>query len=106
MSNLICKMIFSTSLGKAQEFAIEIKIWQQMWFFSLDAYIIYIFPFTTGMAMWKGGVGGGEGGEAYLAKHIFGQYTLITPPPPSSIKQLFDTPSFLFMFIERFWILL
>lgn len=98
MSNLICKMIFSTSLGKAQEFAIEIKIWQQMWFFSLDAYIIYISIHNG-----YGNVGGGGG--AYLAKHIFGQDTLITPPP-SSIKQLFDTHSFLFMFIERFWILL
>lgn len=105
MSNLICKMIFSTSLGKAQEFAIEIKIWQQMWFFSFDAYIIYI-SIHNGYGNVEGGCGGGEGGEAYLAKHIFGQYTLITPPPPSSIKQLFDTPSFLFMFIERFWILL
>lgn len=81
MSNLICKMIFSTSLGKAQEFAIEIKIWQQMWFFSLDAYIIYI-SIHNGYGNVEGGCGGGgEGGEAYLAKHIFGQYTLITPPP-------------------------
>lgn len=76
MSNLICKMIFSTSLGKAQEFAIEIKIWQQMWFFSFDAYIIYISIHNG-----YGNVEGGVGGVGGRREHIFGQYTLITPPP-------------------------